>query len=439
MDKSKGFIFFCIIWIGDFISTIGSGLTAFSLGVYAFKMTGEATATAMIVLVSFTPAFVLRPIGGVLADRFNRPILMIIGNLGSAVGIGFVLILMSLNPNNLLIIYPGIALSSIFFALQNPAYKASVTDFIPPEQYSKASGLIQLSNSAQFLISPLLAGILMSLMDIRYVLFIDIITFVFSAIVVLWVKFIVKTPKKSAPILNRSIEQSHIIGEIIEGIKPIINNRGILVLVSLVSLLLFYVGLFQTLLTPLVLSFTNARSLGLAQSICGLGMLISSLVISIVERKRKNVFILGTSLSIMGIFFSLTGIFANIWAIIIPGFLFFITIPFINSSIDVLIRKNISNEKQGRVWSMISVITYIGAIIAYAVSGFLADKIFNPLFMPNSLLVDSLGRIFGVGPGRGIAFMFFISGIFIVLISILIFKSKTIHQLENSNNETFAL
>lgn len=426
MYKKNEFMLFLIIWCGDFISTIGSGLTAFSLGVYVFKMTGLATATAMVVLFSFLPAFLLRPIGGVLADRMDRSILMIVGNLGSAVGIALVIMLIPLlEPSNLIMIYPGIILSSMFFALQNPAYKASISDFIPKNLYSRASGLIYLSYGGQFLISPLLGGILMSIMDIRYVLVIDIATFVFSALTVFFVKRITKMPR-----LVRH-EQSHFVGAMAEGIKVIIMNRGILMLVSLLSLLLFYVGQFQTLLTPLMLSFTNARNLGLTQSFSAIGMLITSFIISIVERKRKNVFILGTSLFIMGISFSFIGIFPNILAVLIPSSLFFLVIPYINSSIDVLLRQNISNEKQGRVWSMISVITYSGSVIAYAISGLLADKIFNPLFMPNQFLANSLGYFFGVGPGRGIAFIFFVSGMSIMILSIFIFKSKVIRQLEN--------
>ncbi len=95
-----------------------------------------------------------------------------------------------------------------------------------------------------------------------------------------------------------------------------------------------------------------------------------------------------------------------------------------------MIRQNISNEKQGRAWSLISFITYFGAIIAYGIAGFLADKIFNPLFMPGGALALSLGHIFGMGPGRGIAFIFFISGVVVTFLSIIIYRSKSIRQLD---------
>lgn len=423
--NNKGFSLFLIIWAGDFISTIGSGLTAFSLGVYAFKMTGQATSSTMVILCTFLPAFLLRPIGGILADRLNRTSIMILGNLGSAFGASLILLMMT-QFDNLLLIYPGIILSSIFFALQNPAYKACVSDYLAPEQYSKASGLLQLSNSAQFLIAPIMSGILMSVVGIHVILLIDILTFIFSALTVIFIKCFSKVNNKPVEKIKSQFFQ-----DFIEGLRAITANRGIFFLVFLVSILLFYIGLIQSLLTPMVLSFSDVQALGYAQSICAIGMLVTSIMISVVERKRNNAFILAVSLALMGISFSFIGITDNIWAIIIPGFLFFSVIPFANSSIDVLIRKNISNEKQGRMWSFVAFFTYLGSMFAYSLSGFLADKIFNPLFTSEGKLASSLGYIFGVGPGRGIAFMFFLSGIFVVFISIFVYKSKLIWKLES--------
>ncbi|MCK4258160.1 MAG: MFS transporter [Halanaerobiales bacterium] len=423
--KKNSFSYFLIIWVGELLSTIGSGLTAFALGVYAFQMTGQATSATLVILFAFLPALLLRPIGGVLADRIDRRFLMIIGNVGSAFGIVLVFVLMSMKPESLWVIYPGVILSSVFFAFQNPAYKASVSDFLPKELYAKASGLVQLAGSAQFLIAPLLAGILMSIIDIRYILIIDIMSFLLSAVAILFVrskmKIKVKTKKKT---------ESRFFEEMADGFKTVVADRGILILISVTSLILFYVGLLQALFGPMVLSFTDARTFGTAQSICAIGMLISSLIISTLGGKKNHVLILSVSLALMGIFFSFIGMNANIWYVIIPGFLFFFTVPFVNSSIDVMIRQNISNEKQGRAWSLISVITYIGSIIAYAVSGFLADKIFNPLFMPGGALASSFGRIFGVGEGRGIAFIFFVSGIFVVIIAGIIYRLKSIQQLD---------
>lgn len=75
----KSFGKFLTIWAGEWISSIGSGLTAFALGVYVYQLTLTATSVALITLCAFLPSIVLSPIGGVLADRFDRRLMMIMG------------------------------------------------------------------------------------------------------------------------------------------------------------------------------------------------------------------------------------------------------------------------------------------------------------------------------------------------------------------------
>lgn len=90
-----------------------------------------------------------------LADRFDRRLLIIIGDLGAAGGLCFILAMMYFGKVELWQIYLGVAISSVFVSVHAPAYKASVSDLVPPDAYAKASGLVQLAGAAQFLISPL--------------------------------------------------------------------------------------------------------------------------------------------------------------------------------------------------------------------------------------------------------------------------------------------
>lgn len=97
----------------------------------------------------------------------------------------------------------------------------------------------------------------------------------------------------------------------------------------------------------MILSFSDAKTLGTFQSVSAIGMLISSLVIGIftMTRKYANMLVLGLILS--GLSFSLLGFSTNIYFIIFAGFLFLASLPFVNTSADVLVRKNIPNDKQG--------------------------------------------------------------------------------------------
>ena len=63
---------FLVLWAGELLSTIGSGLTAFGLGVYVYQQTHMASSTALIALLGLLPMILLGPVAGVLADRYDR-------------------------------------------------------------------------------------------------------------------------------------------------------------------------------------------------------------------------------------------------------------------------------------------------------------------------------------------------------------------------------
>ncbi len=52
---------FVFIWIGQAVSMLGSGMTRFALTIWAFQVTGEATALALVGFFSFAPALLVSP------------------------------------------------------------------------------------------------------------------------------------------------------------------------------------------------------------------------------------------------------------------------------------------------------------------------------------------------------------------------------------------
>ena len=168
---------FLLLWTGSLISSVGGGLTSFGLGVYVFQQTGSAAGMALVTLLAFLPTLLLSVPAGVLADRYDRRVLMMIGDGFSAFGILYILICMLRGQADLTQICVGVFVSAVFSSLLEPSYRATVTDLLTREEYSKASGLVSLAGSARYLISPVLAGILLTVSDIRLLLVIDICTF----------------------------------------------------------------------------------------------------------------------------------------------------------------------------------------------------------------------------------------------------------------------
>lgn len=407
MNKNSNFGKFLLLWTGELISSIGGGLTAFGLGVYIFNQTGSAANMAIVTLLGFLPTLVLSVPAGVLADRYDRRLLMMIGDGCSALGIIYILVCMATGGAQLWQICLGVSVNAIFSALLEPSFRATITELLTKEEYSKASGLVSLAGSARYLFSPVIAGFLLTVSDVKLLLFIDMCTFFLTVMSVAVVRH---------GIGNTVVEKKESFAESFKGGWVAITAKpGIFMIMVVSAGITLFMGVFQILAEPLILSFADSKTLGISETICACGMLVSSIVLGIKGIRNHFVKALGISLMSAGAFMFGFGCFENIIVICCFGFMFFAALPIANNCLDYLTRTNIPEETQGRAWGLIGFISQMGYVVAYAVSGFAADAI---------------GNATGLGVGRGSAITVQLAGICLVATSALILVIKSIRELE---------
>ena len=407
MGKGSNYRRFLLLWAGEFISSIGGGLTSFGLSVYVFRMTGSAAATALVALLAFLPVLLLSPVAGVFADRYDRCLLMMLGDGMSAVGLVYILICMFSGEAKLYQICIGVSVSAVFSSLLEPSYRATVTDMLTKDEYSKASGMMSLAGSARYLISPMLAGMLLGISDVKLLLIIDICTFVFTVICTAIVR---KNRLSKRSIIKESFGESFKLGWM-----AITEKRGIMILIIISSVITCFMGAIQILVEPLILDFESSRVLGIAETVCASGMLVSSIIIGIAGIRKNHTGILSISLAICALAMVGFGLKENMILICCFGFLFFFMLPFANNCLDYMTRINIDADKQGRAWGLISFLSQIGYVFAYAGAGVLADKI---------------AEVRHIGVGRGAACVIMISGLLLAAMAVSIPFFRSVKELE---------
>jgi MFS family permease len=410
MKENRNFRKFLLLWSGELISAIGGGLTSFGLGVYIFRQTGSAASMALVTLLGFLPILLLSVPAGVLADRYDRRLLMMIGDGCSALGVLYILLCMLGGGATLPQICVGVFVSAVCSALLEPSFRATITDLLTKEEYSKASGLVSLAGSARYLFSPILAGFLLTLGDIKLLLIIDICTFFLTIIGAAVVR---KGMGTQAPERREAFFQS-----MKAGWRVLRAKKGILLLVAVSSGITLFMGVLQILAEPRILSFADAKTLGTAETICACGMLVGSVILGVRGVKRRYVRTLALSLMAAGIFMLGFGLFERIALLCVFGFLFFAMLPFANNCLDYLIRTNIPESAQGRAWGLIGFLSQLGYAAAYAISGTAADV---------------LGRIGDRGVGQGAALVILTAGICLTVTAAMLLLPKSIRNLEHIN------
>src|SRR5262245_50523630 len=178
--SSQGVRVFLLVWMGQFGSLVGSGLTSFSLGVWIFQRTASTTQYALVTFCAAVPPLIVLPLAGPLIDRCDRRRLLLLceatgavctATVGALAWLGF----LSVGAACLIV-----ALTASAGALQWPTWSATVTLLVPPAQLGRANGMTQLAVATSQILSPVLAGVLITTIGLYGVATIDFATFVFS-------------------------------------------------------------------------------------------------------------------------------------------------------------------------------------------------------------------------------------------------------------------
>ncbi|HEY0734807.1 MAG TPA: amino acid adenylation domain-containing protein [Herpetosiphonaceae bacterium] len=428
-NAARGMQVFFVIWIGQLVSIIGSGLTGFALGVWVLQETGSVTEFALISLFAMLPFILISPIAGVLVDRWDRRKAMIVSDTVAALTTLAIVLLYRADNLSIWMIYLLTAISSASRAFQLPAYTAATTLLVPREQLGRANGLVQLAQGIGQLISPVLAGVLVTWIGLSGVIAVDLITFIFAVITLMAVR--IPRPEISAE--GRQARGS-LRQESAFGWHYIKQRPGLMGLLIFFAASNFLVSMVVVLANPLVLSFPSGSPavLGTVLSVAGAGMLVGSIVMSIWggPRRRVNGVLIPMALSAVCII--LAGLQPSALLLTVMAFFFLFTMPFVGASSQAIWQSKVPADIQGRVFSTRAMIATAATPIAYLIAGPLADYVFQPLLEnADAPLASSIGQIIGYGPGRGIGLMFIVFGLLTLLAVVLGYMYPRIRLVED--------
>lgn len=405
---------FGAMWGGQLVSLVGSGLTRFALGVWVYQQTGSATKFALIALFASLPGLLVAPFLGALVDRWNRRWALLLSDFGAALCTLAIALLFRAEALELWHIYLLVGVGSLFNHIQWPAYTAATTLLVPKRQFGRASGMMQLGAAASEVVAPVLAGLLVVEIGLAGVIFIDFATFLVAAATL----FLVRIPDPETSVEGRAARGS-LWREAGSGWSFIRTRPGLVGLLLYFALLNLILSVGTVLLIPMVLSLpgSDPKLLGRVLAVSSAGLLAGSVVMTVTGGPRRQIHgVLGYGY-LFGLALLLTG--ARPYAPLIAGamFLQMLGVPIINGSSQAIWQRKVPADLQGRVFAVRRMAAQLTAPLGYLIAGPLADRVFEPLLAPGGGLADSVGRLIGVGPGRGMALIFILMAILPLAVS----------------------
>jgi MFS family permease len=416
---------FFVLWLGQTISLLGSGLTSFALGVWIYAQTGQATPFALTVLFGALPRILLAPLGGSLADRRNRKTIMLLADTGNALVTAAAALIAFSGHLQIWNIYLLAAFGSVFAAFQEPAFSASIVMLVPKKDLGRASGLRDLSEALGSLVTPMLGGLLFSLIGLGGVMLIDFITYFFA----LGAMLITRIPQPELTTATGS--RQHWLADAAFGWRYLRQRQGLFILLWYFALVNFLLNVTSVLTSPLVLSRNSAVVLGAVEMAAGAGMLLGSLAMSIWGGPRKRIHGVIGFIVVAAVGLSIIGIRPNPWVIGAGYFLMLFGIPLASGSSRAIFASKVQPDVQGRVFAIRTMISQSMMPVAFLLAGPLADQVFEPLMRTGGALAGSpVAALIGQGIGRGMGLMFVLSGLALLLVTLIVWGNPRIRRIE---------
>ena len=401
---------FMVIWFGQFISMLGSALSAFGLGIWIFQKTGNAASFAMSAACTVLPALLFAPFAGSIADRKKRKAIILLTDSIDAFLKILIVTLLIFNKLELWMVYPLVFISGTLGAFQNPAFGASIPMLVPTDKLTRANGLLQFSSAIQNLLAPVIAGFLYPLIELKGLFIIDFVSFFFALASIAFIKIpqpsIEKTKDSLVLAAFKDLQYAW---------KYLIQKEGLMQLIVFFAFLNFIANLSMILLGPLMMSVYNSQAYGNVQAGIGLAMLLGGLCSSLIPDTKNKIKRILLILSLCSIGPIISGTTLN--RIIITGgfFIFMFPVPYVNTLLMSIFQIKIERNVLGRVGALMTAILAAITPIAYLCAGPLADYVFEPLMNEK---------------GRGIGLIFIISGILLIISCLLMRLNKTVTSIE---------
>ena len=400
-----------MIWLGQMVSGIASSITSVALPIWIFSITESGTAVGILEFFFFAAYLVTVPFAGILIDRSSRRNMMLVYDFSSFSALTILLVLQTAGGLEVWHLYVAAVLQGAGSAFQSPSYAAAITTMVSKQQYIRANGLISLLYEMPGIFGPLLAGVLYLLIGLSGILAVNLLAFVVSIGVLLFVD--IPEPPKT---VEGQLSHSKFLTEALYGIKYIFQRPGLLglQLIFFTGNLFSGIALSAAVLYPMILLRTdnNTQVLGVVQSAGALASVLGGIYLTTwggIKRPARAIIVAWLLSSLFGITLLGIGQILLIWVIAVVVDAIFD--PIVNVSMDSFLQAKVPPDLQGRVFTASDFISQAMLPFTPLLAGYFGDRMFEPAMATGGALATMFGWLVGTGPGSGFGLLIFLCGV----------------------------
>jgi MFS family permease len=287
------------LWLGQVVSQIGDGLNRVALLWFVYELTGSALKMTLIGLLQTIPPLVFGPLIGVYLDRLpKKPVMIWIDILRA----GLILLIPVLHAQGALSLdrlYVLVFIISLVSTVFGPALSSAVPLIVPRAQLTAGNALIQSTANIGMLAGPAISGIGIAFVGAQNVLYLNVITFLVSAIALLPVRVPVEANAGA-------VHRGSVLQDMLVGFKFIFAQHGTVTALMVTAALYTLASSAFIFLLPVYakdMLGVGPVQLGGLWSALGVGMLMASIWLAWIRQGdlRNRLRIIAVAMAIGGL------------------------------------------------------------------------------------------------------------------------------------------
>ena len=418
------------VLLNTLIANVTTSYLWFALTFWVYLETKSVLATGIIGGSYMLLVAIFSIVFGTIVDHHKKKHVMLFSSLFTlaAFAVGGVVYWLALSGHAPTITSPvfwafaGIILiGAVVENMRNIALSTTVTLLVDKERRANANGLVGTVQGIGFIITSVFSGLSIGLLGMGWTLAIAI---AFTAVAAMHMCFI-KIPEKD---IAHDPELANKKVDIKGSIAAIHAIPGLFALIIFSTFNNFIGGVYMALMDPYGLTIFSVEVWGLVFGVAGTGFIIGGLLIAKFGLGKNPIKTLLCGVVIMG----LLGAFFTIrewwWLYALGIWLYMVLIPAIEAAEQTVIQRVVPYKRQGRVFGFAQAFEAAAAPITAFLIAPIAEFFIIP-YMETDAGKSNLGWLLGEGDARGIALVFLVAGLIMVVAALAAFLTKSYRRL----------
>lgn len=381
---------FSLVVVGQLVSILGSAVLRFVLNLYVLDITGRADIFGLLIAVSAIPAILFTPLGGVIADRFNRRNLMVIFDFSNGIMVLVLIFLLGTGHATVAVIGVVLAALSIISSMYQPAVQASVPVLVGEEQLASGNGIVTGVGALSGLIGPVLGGVLYGVVGLNALVIAGCVMFFMSAVMEIFIRMTFTKQAREKNMFHTVADDMKLGLRYVVREKPAI--RKIVILAAALNMLMspfFIVGI------PYILRITlesSERMYGIGMGLMQFSTILGAVLTGVITKKLvlsdlyKVLFVITAVMLPMAFAVTPMILGAGYWAafILLMSFnaIVMVLITAINIFAITSVQKATPNEMLGKVMAIIMAVAQCAAPLGMALYGIAFEWFSTAVYIP---------------------------------------------------------